>query len=184
MGIVLHFTLFYIIVLVRTIGGHFPPLFPILAPLFNSFPGIWPQHFIAPRCIMNMRARNIEQPASSCYQPHLQGRQTASAWTSQVYLKLQVVSPTLNTRIKLTHCQNSESRKTDVKGEGGKENEVKRCAPHVSHASHDAIFGNRRASTRSKARLGKVEEEGKSLEANSQRDLSGPLLYLPWLCPP
>ena len=54
----------------------------------------------------------------------------------------------------------------------------------VSRASHDAIFGNRRPSTRSKARLGKVEEEGKSLEANSKRDLSGPLLYLPWLCPP
>lgn len=54
----------------------------------------------------------------------------------------------------------------------------------VSHASHDAIFGNRRPSTRSKARLGKLEEEGKSLEGNSQRDLSGPLLYLSWLCPP
>ena len=93
------------------------------------------------------------------------------------------MSPTLNTRIKLTHGQNPELRKTNVRGgggEGGEEDyEVKRWV-----ANHGAIFGNRRPSKRSKARLGKVEEEGKSLEANSKRDLSGPLLYLPWLCPP
>ena len=91
------------------------------------------------------------------------------------------MSPTLNTRIELTHGQNSELRNSDERrGGASKVYEVK----GVSRASHDAIFGNKRPSTRSKARLGKVEEEGKSLEANSKRDLSGPTLYLPWLCPP
>ena len=94
------------------------------------------------------------------------------------------MSPTLNTRIKLTYGQNPELRKTDVKGEGEEGRVRIMRLKGVSRASHDAIFGNRRPSTRSKARLGKVEEEGKSLEANSKRDLSGPTLYLPWLCPP